>query len=323
MMRPTASSANKFHEKTDTKPVSKTTSASKAPRQSIGGRVPERAASQSKPKTTLRPQSEKSQAANKAPVRDHQPPQKKQESEKENIVEPTPTSPKEPVTVEKTYVAAVEQPQAVAKPAEEVSAPIQTGKLIEEATSTIEPLKKSAEVSESVIEAPLEPIKSEGKDETEAEVEVPVELQPVAEAEAAIQAEVEASAGTIEPIPETGEEEKSVETSATPGVADTTPAQADETVDEPKTSAPAEVEVAEQQNVASEPEFEAPSDSKVEVSEKDETIPAKDITIPETSAEPEEQVAEKTAEEKPTEVRPATEAESSNVALDITTLALN
>ncbi|OGE58105.1 hypothetical protein PENARI_c001G05407 [Penicillium arizonense] len=324
MMRPTASSANKSHEKTDVKPVPKTTAASKAPRHSIGGRVHERAAPHSKHKTTtLRPQSERSQAANKAPVREHPLPQKKQESEKENLVEPTPVSSKEPVTVEKTEAAAVEQPEAIAKPVEEVAAPIQAAKPIE-ATSTFEPVDKSAEVSKPVVEAPSEPIEPEGKVETEAEVEASIEVQPVAEAEAPTEAEVEAPVEAIESIPEVVEEEQAVETTATPEVADASPAQAGETVEEPKASGPtpAEVEGAEQKTVIPEPGLNqwlaAPSGPKFEAPEKEETVPAKYTTIPETSAEP-----EKSAEVKPTEVKPATEAESSNVALDITTLALN
>ncbi|KAJ5294345.1 hypothetical protein PENANT_c006G04112 [Penicillium antarcticum] len=319
MMRPTASSANKSHEKTDAKPAPKTTSAPKAPRQSIGGRVPERTASQSKPKaTTLRPQSEKSQAANKATVRDHPIPQKKQESEKENIVEPTPASPKKPVTVEKAQLAVVEQPEAIAKPVEEVVVSVQTEKPAEKAASTIEPTEKSAEVSEPAVEALAEPIDSGVKVETNTEVEAPVRVQPVAEAEIPVKAEVEAPVETIEPIPEAVEEEQTVETTTTPEVADATPAQVDETIEEPKASAPIGVEATGQMTVFPGPELDQEPESKVEVPEKDETVSAKDTIVPETS-DPEA----KSADVKRTETKPATEAESSNVALDITTLALN
>ncbi|KAJ5748627.1 uncharacterized protein N7511_010323 [Penicillium nucicola] len=316
MMRPTASSANKSLEKTDAKPVPKTTPASKAPRQFIGGKIPERTASQSKPKTTtLRPQSEKSQAANKVPARDHPVPQKKQESEKENIVEPIEASHKEPLAVEKTQATAAEQLEAVSEPVEEIAVSVQAEQLNEKAISTAEPVEKSAEVCEPLVEASIDPVEPE----TKVEAEVEEVLAAVDEAEAPIKAEVEVPVETITSIPE------AIETTTSPVVVDATPVQANETIEEPEASVPApvEAEVSEQTTVVHEPELDQKFEAKVEVSEENEAVPVKDVTVPEAS-EPEEKVAEeKSADIKPTEATPATEAESSNIALDITTLALN
>ncbi|KAI3298746.1 hypothetical protein DTO002I6_2760 [Penicillium roqueforti] len=247
MMRPTASSANKTHpqEKTDAKPIARTTSVSRSPKAS-SGRVPDRGVHQVKPKTTaLRSQSQKSQALNKetAPPKDGQKPsQKKQEIEKENIVEPE--------TVNLAAIAAVE---------------------------TASP----AQVEETVTES-SSPIPVENATEVPAEVDAPVEAH-------------------IEPIAEDAEEDKAAETTTT----------TEEIAAEPVAIPTAEDQVKigeKQESMISEPELQ------IEAPEKEDDAPVKEFTVPEALTE--------VAELKSTD-EPATEAESSNVAIDIANLALN
>ncbi|KAJ5574406.1 uncharacterized protein N7459_008833 [Penicillium hispanicum] len=87
MMRPTASSASKTHDRPEAKAPPKTSAAPKASRPSMG-RVPERAAVQPKGNAAvLRPQTEKSQIPNKEPTPQEEVKLSRQEqgSEKENI----------------------------------------------------------------------------------------------------------------------------------------------------------------------------------------------------------------------------------------------
>lgn len=327
MMRPTASSANKSHphEKTDAKPVTKTTSVSKAPRPSTG-RVPDRGVHQVKPKSTvLRPQGQKSQALNKepAPQKDeHKPSQKKQESEKENIVEPITASPKEPATVESAPIAAVEQTEAASKPVEETASPAQ----VEEPTSEVaiasaESTEKSIEVPEPIVEETVTESSSDPipiEDATEVSAEPIDSNEDQASAEAEVDAPVEA---LIEPIAEDVEEEKAAETITTAEEI------AAETMAIP--TAGDQVNVDEKQEISiPEPEVLETLKSTevhVEAPEEDDDVPVKEVTIPETLKEAaEENPAEaKSTEEPATDAQTATEAESRNVAIDIASLALN
>ena len=311
------------------KPATKTTAAHKAPRPSIG-RVADRGTSQVKPKSTaLRPHSEKSQALNKEPVSQKdgpKPVQEEQESEKENIVEPTPSSPKETAPVKPAQAAAVEQPEAVAEPVEESAAPSQ----IEESTPEVvtDSNEKSVETPEPIIE--------------DTSAETSVNSIPVDKA-AEVLAETETPAEAhIEDIPEDAEEEKAAETAATSEPAESSPAQPKETVEEPvlalESTTGDEVKSSEKKEIFT-PELDVvqtseSTDVPVEVSRKNDTISAKDEITPAPSAEPnmentteveltEETPAEVKSEEPIPAVQPATEAESSNVALDITNLALN
>ncbi|CAI7586920.1 unnamed protein product [Penicillium glandicola] len=304
MMRPTASSASKTHgqEKADAKPIPKTTSVSQAPKPATG-KVPDRGVPQVKPKTAaLRPQSQKSQPLHKetAPQKDgDKPSQKKQESEKENILGPIPTSPKEPATVELAPVTAVEQPEAASKPVEETASLAQVEEPAPEvAIASAELIEKSIEVPEPIVE------------ETVAETSEPVVVEDAKDvpAEAEVDAPVEA---LIEPIAEDVEEEKTAETTTT-----------EETAEEPVATPAADdqVEVSEKQEILV-PESEV----QVEVAGKEDDVPVKEVTVPETLAE--------TAEENPTEAKSidepapdaqlATEDEARNIAIDIANLALN
>ncbi|KAK4863490.1 hypothetical protein LT330_002268 [Penicillium expansum] len=290
MMRPTASSANKSHpqEKPEVKPVTRTSSISKAPRPSIG-KVPDRGVHQVKPKSTaLRPQSQKSQPLNKehVPQKDgHKPSQMKQESEKENIVEPITASSKETATVEPAPVADVEQPEAATKPVEETASPAQNEEPTPEvAIASAEPTEKSIEVSEPIVEETVtesssDPVPVEDATELSAE---PVDSNKV---QASAEAEVDAPAeALIEPIAEDAEEEKAAETTTA-------------TLETPEST-----------------------EVQVEVPEKEDDAPVKEVIVPETLAEVAE---ENPAEAKSTDAQPATEAESSNIAIDIASLALN
>lgn len=311
MMRPTASSANKSHpqEKTDAKLVTKAATVSKAPRPSIG-RVPDRGVHQVKPKSTaLRPQSQKSQPLNKepAPQKDgHKPSQKKQESEKENVVGPT--------SVEPTSFAAVEPPEAASKPVEETASPAQ----VEASTpgvaiASAEPTEKAIEVPEPIIEETVTESSSNPVPVEDA-TEVLAEPTDSNEAQAKVDTPVDS---LIEPIAEDAEEEKAAETTAT-----------EETVAEPVVIATADdqVKIDEKQEISiPEPEvLETPQSTEAQdvASEKEDDVPVKEVIVSETLAE--ENLTEAKSIEEPTpDAQPATEAESSNVAIDIASLALN
>ncbi|KAJ5709365.1 hypothetical protein N7493_010699 [Penicillium malachiteum] len=156
MMRPTASSASKSHEKSDEKPSQPTPTAHKSPRSSLG-RTPERSAQQPKAKPmALRPQSEKAPASNKEPVLKKEPSKPKvaqpeQDSEKENVEDQTPAIPEEPevTDVQETIeTAPVEVPTTVTK--EEAKEP--------EAPSELAVESAVAEIKHTATEAPAEPL---------------------------------------------------------------------------------------------------------------------------------------------------------------------
>ncbi|KAJ6187230.1 hypothetical protein N7519_002138 [Penicillium mononematosum] len=323
MMRPTASSANKSHlqEKTDVKPVTRSTSVSKAPRQSTG-RVPDRSVHQVKPKSTaLRPQSQKSQALNKepAPQKDGlKPSQKKQESEKENIVKPITASAEEPTTVEPAPVAAVEQPETASKPVETASPAQVEEPTPEVAVASPESTEKSIEVPEPIME---ETVTESSSDPVPVEDATEVSAEPINsnEAQASTKAEVDAPAETpVEPIVENAEEKAAETTTVTEEIA-AEPVAIPTADDQVKVDEKPEVSVPEPEVLET-----AESETKAEVPKKDDA-PVKEATTPETLAEAAE---EKPAEDKSTDepapdAQPATEAESSNVAIDIASLALN
>ncbi|CAI7677978.1 unnamed protein product [Penicillium discolor] len=309
MMRPTASSANKSHpqEKTDAKPVTKAATVSKAPRPSIG-RVPDRGVHQAKPKSTaLRPQSQKSQPLNKqpAPQKDgHKSSQKTQEGEKENVAEPTSEEP--------TPVAAVELPEAASKPVEDSASPAQVESTPEVAIASVEPTEKAIEVPGPIIEETVTESSSNPVPVEDA-TEVPAEPTDSNEAQAKVDAPVDS---LIEPIAEDDEEEKAAETTAT-----------EETAAEPVaiTTADDQVKVDEKEEILiPEPEvLETPQSTEAQdvASEKEDAVPVKEVIVSETLAE--NPTEAKSIEEPTPDAQAATEAESSNVAIDIASLALN
>ncbi|KAJ5550761.1 hypothetical protein N7461_005459 [Penicillium sp. DV-2018c] len=333
MMRPTASSANKFQsqEKTDAKPVSKTASASKAPRPSLG-KVPERAASQAKPKSnTLRPQSQKSQPVRKEPASQKEGPrasEKRQESEKENIVEVegTPAGLEEPAAEKSSPVVAVAQPEPASEPVEEAIAPAPVEEpASESAVASIEPKEKSIEVPEPIVEETVaekspEPVPVEDVTEASMHTEQIVANEPPVESKAGADAPAEASA---EPVAEPIEEEKTAEitTAIEDAAAEPVSTLNQTTVNEVDISEKDDISTPEPQ-VVDNPEG---TETQTEAAENDDDVPLKEAVVPGDKAE--------TAEEKPSVVestRPTatvadspTEAESSNVAIDIANLALN
>jgi hypothetical protein len=276
-----------------------------------------------KPKSTaLRPQSQKSQALNKEPALKKDGPkpfQKKQESEKENIVEPITASLKEPATVEPALVAAVEQPEAASKPVEETASPAQVEEVTPEVTiASAEPIEKSIEVPEPIVEETVAEISSDHlpiEDATEVQVEPIDSNEAKTSAEAEVNAPVEA---LIEPITEDAEEQ-----------AAETPTPTEETATEPVSipTADDEVEVGEKQETSiPEPEvLETPESAAVQVeTEKEDDEPVKEAIVTETLAEAaEENPTEAKSTEPAPDAQPATEIESNNVAIDIATLSLH
>jgi hypothetical protein len=305
------------------KPATKTAAATKAPRPSVG-RVADRSASQVKPKsTTLRPHSEKSQALNKNPVPQKEgskPPQKEQENEKENIAEPTPVSPKEAVPMKPAQAAVAKPVEAIAEHVEEPAA--STNVEVPTAEAAAESNEKRVEVSEPFTE------EAPAKDSADS---VPSEETPEVLAKTDFPAEAH-----IESIPEEAEEEKAAKTAATDEPEHPSPAQPKETAEEPvmtlDSASDNEAEISEKQEIVV-PELDVAQtleskDVPVEVFEKkDETIhePLAAHNKKNTTEDGifEEKSIEAKSEEPIPAVRPATEAESSNVALDITNLALN
>lgn len=313
-MRPTASSASKSHpqEKTDAKPVTKAATVSKAPRPSIG-RVPDRGVHQAKPKSTaLRPQSQKSQPLTKQPEPQkdgHKSSQNKQEGEKENVVGPT--------SVEPTPVAAVELPEVASKPVEESASPAQVEESTPEvAIASVEPTEKAIEVPGPIIEETMTESSSNPVPVEDA-TEVPAEPTDSNEAQAKVDAPVDSLIEPIAEDAEDAEEEKAAETTAT-----------EETAAEPVaiTTADDQVKVDEKQEILiPEPEvLETPQSTEAQdvASEKEDAVPVKEVIVSDTLAE-ENPTEAKSIEEPTPDAQAATEAESSNVAIDIASLALN
>ncbi|KAJ5524349.1 hypothetical protein N7494_010999 [Penicillium frequentans] len=179
MMRPTASSASKTHDRPEPKAPQKSTT-TKPPRASMG-RAPERSAQQPKAKpAALRPQTEKSQAANKEPLPKKEKeevriPQPEPESEKENVEESTPVIPEEPEVAE-SKDAVIETPKT-----ETTANTTQGGKLAEESKQEV--------VSESVMESVSEPVESTTVNPS---TETPLEQGPQAIAKEVMEAPIEA-----------------------------------------------------------------------------------------------------------------------------------
>ncbi|CAI7664383.1 unnamed protein product [Penicillium bialowiezense] len=319
MMRPTASSANKLQaqEKAESKPVTKTSTTHKAPRPSMG-RVAERGTSDAKPKsTTLKPHSEKSalnkgSAAQKNAPKPHQ---KKQESEKENDAQPTPISPKEPAPVKPAQAIVEEQPKAAAELVEEKASEAQVDNSSAKSSPApfaVESTEKSADIPEPIIDETLVETSSPAVEASETPVKT----------ESTVQSIPEAAEEKVEEEPIINEETESKQPAEEP----VTSSELTENV-HPEASE-------KQETVAAELELAQSSESTDllgDISEKNEAAS-------EPTDQPTEAATEaKTAEIKPTEeaspeveskeaapaVQPSPEAESSNIALDITNLALN
>lgn len=219
MMRPTASSASKTHEKTETKAPVKPT-VSKAPRPSMG-RAVERGVTQTQAKpAALKPQSEKSQPVSKEVSSKKEEVvvlQKNEESEKENIEEVATAIPEEPSFTE-TDDAIVEEPEVPSETAVENVAEKPVEKAIAEAESEAspEPIVKAAEptATEAAVEVSEEPVTtnapetSSAQEETTEDGEVPAEVSAT---------ETTHESGEQENEPDVKEvEEVSVETATEP-----------------------------------------------------------------------------------------------------------
>lgn len=181
MMRPTASSASKTHDRPEPKAPQKSTT-TRPPRASMG-RAPERSAQQPKAKpAALRPQTEKSQTANKEPLSKKEKeevriPQPEPESEKENVEDSTPVILEEPEVAE-SHNAATETPKV-----DTIANATQDGKLAEES--------KQGVAAEPVVECVSEPVESITKGPSK---ESPLEITHQAAGKEAIEAPIEARA---------------------------------------------------------------------------------------------------------------------------------
>lgn len=301
MMRPTASSASKTHDRPEPKAPQKSTT-TKPPRASMG-RAPERSAQQPKAKpAALRPHTEKSQAANKESLpkkeKEVKVPQPEPESEKENVVveESTPVIPEEP-EVAVSEVAAIETSKV-----EITTNATQDGNLTEEFKQKV--------TSEPVEESVSEPAKSTT---VEASTETPLDHAPQAAAKEAMEAHIEASAG-IESKDAQASVEASIEEPAE--VQMESPEEVSKT---PADSTPANELAAVEENIAAEelevPEVSQTAQISAAVSDDKVTESAEDVTVDEPSSKSEEPTV--TAE------KPAAEAKQTVDDIDFVSLALN
>jgi hypothetical protein len=206
----------------------------------------------------------------------------------------------------------VEQPEAVAEPVEETVAHVQVDESIPEepiAPAATESNEKSVEVIEPTIE--------------KTSVETSADFVPVDEA-----SDISVKTEAPEPIAEVAvdqTEEKAVVNEAEQSSL--------ETVEVPETTAPTVDEetttIEKQEIVATEPQqvqVSEPTELPMETSERVEEIPEPSPEPIETTPEVEPTQAKSTevkSEEPAPAVQPSSEAESSNVALDIAHLALN
>lgn len=202
MMRPTASSASKTNEKTETKAHVKPT-ASKAPRPSMG-RAVERGVTHTKAKpAALKPKNEKSQPISKeAPSKkaEVEIPHKNDESEKENIEEVGTRIPEEPSFTEAEDVI-VEEPEPEV-PSETAVEDV-TEKPIEQPITEAEP-----EASPEPSEKPTEPTATEATVE-DSEEPVATNAPETSAQEGSTSEDVEVSAEVSAPATthESGEQE--------------------------------------------------------------------------------------------------------------------
>ncbi|KAJ6110601.1 hypothetical protein N7486_002836 [Penicillium sp. IBT 16267x] len=311
MMRPTASSASKNHDRTEPKAPQKSNT-TKPPRASMG-RAPERSAQQLKAKpAVLRPQTEKSQTANKESLPNKEKevvkiPQPEPESEKENVEESTPVIPETPEVAE-SKDAAIETPKAETtvnatqdgKLAEESKQEAASGPALESVNELVEPT-----TAEPSTETPLERApEAAAKEAMEAPIEAPAEIEPKDEARETsnvknAQAPVEAS---VE-VPAEVQTESPKEALQTP--ADSTPANKLAAVEEDIT--PEELEV---------PEVSQTAEIPAGISGDKVTGPAEDLTVAEPSTKSED--GSTVSAEKP-----VAEAKQNVDDIDFVSLALN
>lgn len=321
MMRPTESSRHKTHDRAETKPVTKTTTATKAPRQSTG-RAPERGSTtQTKPKAAaLRPQSEKSQPLNKhsALQKDEAKTiQAQQEGEKENVEKPPAVIPEEPMAEESVDVAAeakTETPRA-SLPTDTTEKPQESAKwepAVEPAskpvTEPVEPTAKEAsaengaETTESATETATETVAEAPSKADEKDVEIPAtatdeigegDITADAKGEEKALPEAEKTAPREEAIPRapaSQPKEESAEAAVPPAVEDATSVtdEKDTPQPEPGTSEASETASAPEPVVETAMETEIPesaADAHNDMSESNDT-PAPEASKPadETSA---------------------------------------
>ncbi|KAJ5174993.1 uncharacterized protein N7482_000870 [Penicillium canariense] len=329
MMRPTASSASKTHEKGETKAPPKPP-VSKAPRPSMG-RASERSATQAKSKPApLKAQSEKSQPANKevqSPKEEVKAPQKKPESEKENMEEVASVTPEEPnVPQAEDTIIEESEPEVPTKAIADDTAEKPTEPTIQEATveSTLQPVAKSTEpsveptatevtvglsaepVAEDVPEAPADPV-AEAKDESpKEEPEVPA-VKDAEEVPA--EATAEASGEKVSSEPQ-AEAEAPREDTAEALVAPTEPIITEDT---------AITEMKETPKVVPEV-LEAPQQTDTAAPASHDDVP--EVVMDITSAQPSEKTNEEPRESSPA-AQPAAQAKSHTIDIDFAHLALS
>lgn len=338
MMRPTASSASKTHEKTDVKPPPKP-AASKAPRPSMG-RPSDRGVPQAKAKpAALKPQSGKSQPASKeGPLKKEEgkAPQQKEESDKENIEEVVTAIPEE-TSVAETNDAIIEEPEpevsaeevaedVAEEPAEPIVAEAEPETSLE---SIVEPTEPSVEptAQEAAGEIFTEPVAtsapeaSDHQEETVEDIEVPAEIPAAETAKESCGQEEAPAAHTVEdvtaetPVETNGEEQSSVSQPEPEAPKEETL----EAVVEPSEPVVAEDIPITEEKETPKAESELPKQTQTPVSASIDDAP--EITEDTSSAQPSEKIQE--PKESIPVVEPAAPAKSDTVDIDFASLALS
>ncbi|CAL5870055.1 uncharacterized protein PFLUO_LOCUS4289 [Penicillium psychrofluorescens] len=329
MMRPTASSASKTLDKPDAKPLARANSTIRPPRPSMG-RVPDRSASQLKPKhsaTPLRPQSEKSQPVKKnVPMPKEEPKlaQPAPESEKENVVEPPAAIPEEPTPVSAEPAA----PEKPAAPLEKETAAAPAGPPIPEIAveRAAEPIAEPSEPAPEPVAEPLVETASEKSVERAfADTPAATTAEPVA------QPSVEApAAAVVEPGANEPEEQAAEATTATEAVGEkSAPAHVEEPVKEPvqeptpvlKATGHAEIATIEDHETPK-PELDASESQEPQPGAAVDTVSdlATEATVPEPVPEPAET---KSIDDSVPAAQPETESKENDAVLDVTDLPSN
>lgn len=344
MMRPTASSASKTHDKTDMKPPSKP-AASKAPRPSMG-RPSDRNVPQAKTKPAAsKSQSEKSQPASKeGPLKKEEVKalQQKEESDKENIEEVAAAIPGE-TSVAETNDTIIEEPEpevsaeaVVEDVAEKPVGPILTEAKPETSPEPIvEPTEPSVgpATTESAVEVSTEPVvtkapeASDHQEETTEDVEVPVEIPATEATEESREQEEEAPAvnavnavNAVEDVPETPiETNGEVQSSETQPEPEAHKEEILEAVVEPSEPVVAEDVTIPEEKQTPKAESELPEQTETPVFASIDDAP--EITEDTSEAHPSEKIQE--PKESIPVVESAAPAKSDTVDIDFASLALS
>ncbi|KAF3387546.1 hypothetical protein F1880_000645 [Penicillium rolfsii] len=341
MMRPTASSASKTHEKTEVKPPTKP-AASKPSRPSMG-RPSDRGVAHAKAKpVALKPQSEKVQPASKESTltkEENKVTQQKEESDKENVEEVTAVIP-EGASVTETNNVIIEEPEphvsaeanvadVPEKPTEPVIAEAEPETSLK---SIVRPTEQSVEptVTEAAGGVSSEPLAtsapeaSHHQQETTKDIEVPIEIPAAETAKKSYKQEEEETAPAANivedvtaetPIEINEEEQLHVSQPESEAPKEKIP----ENVVEPSEPIAAEDVTKTKEKPTLQPEPELPKHTETLVSASIDDAP--EITEDMSSTQPSEKIQE--PKESIPVVESAAPAKSDTVDIDFASLALS